>query len=126
MDTAIIEFSSIMQPVESCAWFLNHQVQAECKRINSNILILILNMFSEFLSLQVPHGLTLLEHLDLLCIADRENMRVVCPRAGLKSSRGEGTPAATIQEPDLGRVFDVAAYGKNRNSVTDITAHSLT
>ena len=32
--------------------------------------------------------------------------------AGLKSSRGEGTPAATIQEPDLGRVFDVAAYGK--------------
>lgn len=34
----------------------------------------------EFLSLQIPHGLTLLEHLDLVCIADRENMRVVCPR----------------------------------------------
>lgn len=65
----------------------------------------------EFLSLQVPHGLTLLEHLDLVCVADRENMRVVCPRAGLRSSHGEGTPAATIQEPDLGRVFDVAAYG---------------
>ncbi|CAD7015409.1 peptidyl-alpha-hydroxyglycine alpha-amidating lyase 2 [Ceratitis capitata] len=65
----------------------------------------------EFLSLQVPHGITLLEHLDLLCIADRENMRVVCPKAGLKSSRGEGQPAATIQEPDLGRVFGVAAYG---------------
>lgn len=32
-------------------------------------------------------------------------------RAGLKSSRDEGTPAATVQEPDLGRVFDVAAYG---------------
>lgn len=90
-------------------------------------------IFLEFLSLQVPHGLALLEHLDLLCVADRENMRVVCPRyaiylnifstktppislicfnrAGLKSSRGEGTPAATIQEPDLGRVFDVAAFG---------------
>ncbi|XP_055379874.1 peptidyl-alpha-hydroxyglycine alpha-amidating lyase 2 [Condylostylus longicornis] len=65
----------------------------------------------EFMSLQVPHGITLLEHLDLLCIADRENMRVVCPKAGLKSSFGEGQPAATIQEPDLGRVFDVAAYG---------------
>lgn len=65
----------------------------------------------QFLSLQVPHALTLLEHIDLLCIADRENMRVVCPRAGLKSSRDEGTPAATIQEPDLGRVFAVAAYG---------------
>lgn len=33
-------------------------------------------------------------------------------RAGLKTSLDEGTPAATIQEPDLGRVFDVAAYGK--------------
>lgn len=75
------------------------------------IIILTSRILLEFLSLQVPHGLTLLEHLDLLCIADRENMRVVCPRAGLKSSRGEGTPAATIQEPDLGRVFDVAAFG---------------
>lgn len=37
-------------------------------------------------------------------------------RAGLKSSRGEGTPAATIQEPDLGRVFDVAAYGKTNHT----------
>lgn len=33
-------------------------------------------------------------------------------RAGLKSSLDEGTPAATIQEPDLGRVFDVAAFGR--------------
>lgn len=65
----------------------------------------------EFLSLQVPHAITLLEHLDLLCIADRENMRVVCPKAGLKSSHGEGQPAATIQEPDLGRVFGVSGYG---------------
>ncbi|XP_073844682.1 peptidyl-alpha-hydroxyglycine-alpha-amidating lyase 2 [Musca autumnalis] len=65
----------------------------------------------EFLSLQVPHAITLLEQLDLLCIADRENMRVVCPKAGLKSSQGEGLPSATIQEPDFGRVFGVAAYG---------------
>lgn len=32
-------------------------------------------------------------------------------RAGLRSSQGEGQPAATIQEPDFGRVFGVAAYG---------------
>lgn len=37
-------------------------------------------IITEFMSLQVPHGLALLEHLDLLCVADRENMRVVCPR----------------------------------------------
>lgn len=30
----------------------------------------------------------------------------------MKSSLGEGTPASTIQEPDLGRVFDVASFGK--------------
>jgi len=65
----------------------------------------------EFLSLQVPHGITLLENLDLICIADRENMRVVCPKAGLKSSYGEGNTGLTIQEPDLGRVYDVASFG---------------
>lgn len=65
----------------------------------------------EFLSLQVPHGLALLEKLDILCIADRENMRVVCPKAGIRSSVNEGSPAATIQEPDMGRVFGVVAFG---------------
>lgn len=38
-------------------------------------------------------------------------------RAGLKTSLDEGTPAATIQEPDLGRVFDVAAYGSSAKTV---------
>lgn len=33
----------------------------------------------------------------------------IISRAGLKSTQGEGQPAATIQEPDLGRVFGVAA-----------------
>lgn len=42
-------------------------------------------------------------------------MKYIIHSAGLKSSRGEGTPAATIQEPDLGRVFDVAAYGNQRH-----------
>jgi hypothetical protein len=50
-----------------------------------------------------------METLDLLCIADRENMRVVCSRAGL-------LPYATAQPfsitgPDLGRVFGVTAAG---------------
>jgi peptidylamidoglycolate lyase len=57
----------------------------------------------------VPHGLALIESLDLLCIADRENMRVVCPRAGLLPSRG--AQPISIQTPDLGRVFGVAAAG---------------
>ena len=57
----------------------------------------------------MPHGLALIESEDLLCIADRENMRVTCPRAGLLPYTS--APPATIQAPDLGRVFDVAALG---------------
>ncbi|KAK7496943.1 hypothetical protein BaRGS_00011923 [Batillaria attramentaria] len=34
--------------------------------------------------LNVPHSLALVEHLDLLCVADRENQRVLCYNAGLK------------------------------------------
>ncbi|XP_015524805.2 peptidyl-alpha-hydroxyglycine alpha-amidating lyase 2 [Neodiprion lecontei] len=64
----------------------------------------------EFLSLQVPHGLALLPELDVVCIADRENMRVTCPNVGLKRSRTR-SPPLTIQQPDLGRVFGVASYG---------------
>lgn len=40
-------------------------------------------------------------------------MRVVCPQAGLRSSSYSeyASPPATIQAPDLGRVFAVAALG---------------
>lgn len=50
--------------------------------------------------------------MDRLCVADRENMRVTCPRAGLYSIQGKKEPALTIQQPDMGRVFAVAAKGK--------------
>lgn len=65
----------------------------------------------EFLSLQVPHALALIEPMDRLCVADRENRRVTCPRAGLYSVQGKREPALTIQQPDMGRVFGVAAIG---------------
>lgn len=52
-----------------------------------------------------------MEQWDRICVADRENMRVVCPRAGLYSNMDEPNTALTIQEPDLGRVFAVAAKG---------------
>ncbi|VEN55884.1 unnamed protein product [Callosobruchus maculatus] len=66
----------------------------------------------EFLSLQIPHALALMESMDRLCVADRENRRVTCPRAGLYSIQGKKEPALTIQQPDMGRVFGVAAKGK--------------
>ncbi|XP_075216456.1 peptidyl-alpha-hydroxyglycine alpha-amidating lyase 2-like [Lycorma delicatula] len=63
----------------------------------------------EFLSLEVPHGLALLEERDLLCVADRENMRVACLCANLH--RAPCSTPFTIQQPDMGRVFAIAPYG---------------
>lgn len=80
--------------------------------INRNFGLLNANFFLEFLSLQVPHALALIESMDRLCVADRENMRVTCPRAGLYSVQGKREPALTIQQPDMGRVFGIAARGK--------------
>ncbi|CAH0552204.1 unnamed protein product [Brassicogethes aeneus] len=79
----------------------------------------------EFLSLQVPHQLALIEPLDRLCIADRENMRVVCPRAGLYTVKGNKEPALTIQQPDMGRVFGVAAKGNLIYAVNGPTSKAL-
>lgn len=72
-----------------------------------------INLFiSEFLSLEVPHSLALLEHRDLLCIADRENMRVACVGAKLHDTRPGRTPVFTIQQPDMGRVYGIASHGQ--------------
>ncbi|KAK3872378.1 hypothetical protein Pcinc_022539 [Petrolisthes cinctipes] len=59
-------------------------------------------------SLFVPHGLSLDENRDALCVADRENWRVVCVRAGLTSPNLFSQPIATVKHPRRLRVFDVA------------------
>lgn len=66
--------------------------------------------FSEFLSLEIPHSLALLEERDLICVADRENMRVACLCANLHHAPCFTTPF-TIQQPDMGRVYAIANYG---------------
>lgn len=67
-------------------------------------------MLLEFLSLQVPHSLALLEQHDLICIADREDMRVVCRGAELSTESKDQAPL-TIQQPDLGRVYAITNHG---------------
>lgn len=61
----------------------------------------------------MPHSLTLLEKFNLLCIADRENMRVICVQAELARNTPYNIAAQglNIQQPDLGRVFAIASYG---------------
>lgn len=54
-----------------------------------------------------------MEQYDLLCIADRENMRVICVKAELGNYNNEAQATSlNIQQPDLGRVFAIAAHGE--------------
>lgn len=80
----------------------------------------------EFLSLQVPHSLTLMEQYDLLCIADRENMRVICVKAELNEyTMGTQVTSLNIQQPDLGRVFAIAAHGSFIYAVNGPTSQMI-
>ncbi|KAK6625855.1 hypothetical protein RUM43_006154 [Polyplax serrata] len=76
---------------------------------NGNLLYII-PQNEELLPLKIPHSITLLQDLDLLCIADRENMRVVCPGAGFRDFSMSSNPVVTVQEPDIGRIYAVTSY----------------
>ncbi|KAK0181352.1 hypothetical protein PV327_003644 [Microctonus hyperodae] len=78
----------------------------------------------EFVALRVPHGLAIIERGDV-CVADRENMRVICMslRTGLgMDSDDKPGPPLTLQQPDLGRVFAVAAHGNTIYAVNGPTS----
>ncbi|XP_039278160.1 peptidyl-alpha-hydroxyglycine alpha-amidating lyase 2-like [Nilaparvata lugens] len=86
-------------------------------------LVRIFPQRQEFLSLQVPHSVTLLEQRDLLCIADRDDMRVACIGANLYHTAR--TAAFTIQQPDMGRVFAIASRGDFVYAVNGPTSQLL-
>ncbi|XP_059352035.1 peptidyl-alpha-hydroxyglycine alpha-amidating lyase 2-like isoform X2 [Daphnia carinata] len=68
----------------------------------------------------IVHSLTLMEEKDALCIADRENSRIVCIHAGLKEGQAKfGSPygPAGYTGKDVGRVFAVAAKGQQLYAV---------
>jgi peptidylamidoglycolate lyase len=62
-------------------------------------------------NLVVPHSITLLELEDLLCVADRENRRVLCYTAGLTGEREAGKLVFNIQHQRLGRVYAIDHIG---------------
>ncbi|KAK3933284.1 Peptidyl-alpha-hydroxyglycine alpha-amidating lyase 2 [Frankliniella fusca] len=93
-------------------------------KFDPNGVLLRLYPQGDDLQLQVPHSVALLERLDMVCVADRENMRVVCPSAELRAERAPGPPA-TIKAEELGRVFAVAAYGDYLYAVNGYTADNI-
>lgn len=78
----------------------------------------------EYLSFSTPHSLALLEDHDTLCVADRENMRVVCVDAELhyKPVRVNDQQALSIHASDLGRVFAISSLGELLFAVNGPTA----
>ena len=68
-------------------------------------------------SFNIPHSLTLNEEKDALCVADRENSRLVCIHAGLNGDAKFGSPygRAGHKGVNVGRVFAVAAKGTYGN-----------
>lgn len=80
---------------------------------------------SETLTLNLPHSVTLLENLDIVCVADRENMRIVCPKAGLKRYVNMIEPPTIIEDPTLGRVFAVASHENTIYAVNGQTAQNI-
>ena len=70
-------------------------------------------------SFNVPHSLALIEQYDALCIADRDNSRLVCINAGLGNGPSFGTPFGRSQGRNIGKVFAIAAKGLNIFSIDD-------
>lgn len=60
--------------------------------------------------MSTPHGLTLIESEDMLCVADRENRRILCYTAGLMTGRA-GKLLYNVQHEELGRVFGIQSIG---------------
>jgi peptidylamidoglycolate lyase len=68
----------------------------------------------------IPHSIALAEDLDLLCVADRENMRVLCYNAGLRDPSLLGQPEREYNDETLGRVFAIS-YSKTDGWLYGVT-----
>lgn len=68
---------------------------------------------------RVPHSIALIEDLNMLCVADRENNRIECFAAGLIG--GPITPAGRIGKPitkaeNIGPVYAIREKSKGFGS----------
>ncbi|GAB1605212.1 peptidyl-alpha-hydroxyglycine alpha-amidating lyase 2-like [Argonauta hians] len=64
--------------------------------------------------MNVVHSITLVEQLDRIYVADRENKRILCFKAGLKDARETGKFVSSLVRKKLGRIYAVN-YDPNMN-----------
>lgn len=56
----------------------------------------------------IPHSLALIEEMNLICVADRENERIQCFGAGLnEDGRSLPTGIFITKAEDIGRVYAI-------------------
>lgn len=67
----------------------------------------------------VPHSVALLEKNDTLCVADRENARILCYSAGLSfdGGRSQGDLKFVHGNGELGKVYAIAVHGNRMYGV---------
>ncbi|XP_066599061.1 peptidyl-alpha-hydroxyglycine alpha-amidating lyase 2-like [Prorops nasuta] len=78
----------------------------------------------EQLNLVVPHAVTILLDQEV-CVADRENSRIVCMNVGLPGSEFSSEYPYAIEDPLFGRMFGIASYGDIIYAVTGKTPYKI-
>uniref|UniRef100_A0A7E4ZT84 peptidylamidoglycolate lyase n=1 Tax=Panagrellus redivivus TaxID=6233 RepID=A0A7E4ZT84_PANRE len=75
----------------------------------------------------VPHSLTLIEDLNLLCVADRENERIQCFAAGLAAGHRQQAPTGMFvtKAENIGRVYAIRERRHYLVGVTGADAEGL-
>jgi len=63
-------------------------------------------------TLSIPHSIHLDETRDMVCVADRENERIVCFIAGLKNPKSTGKVKRVFTNESFGRIFAIAIAPK--------------
>lgn len=68
-------------------------------------------LFLAWISLRIPHALTILPNRQV-CIADRENLRIVCLDVISSGLNRNPEPPYSIRHRQFGRIFGIASHRK--------------
>jgi peptidylamidoglycolate lyase len=73
--------------------------------------------------LAIPHSIILIETLDLVCVADRENGRIVCFDGGIDDNNDEGQVKVIIDHPLMKTVYAIH-YDANKHRLYAVSGKS--
>uniref|UniRef100_A0A348G613 peptidylamidoglycolate lyase n=1 Tax=Odontomachus monticola TaxID=613454 RepID=A0A348G613_ODOMO len=77
-----------------------------------------------WVSLKIPHALTILPNRQV-CVADRENSRIVCMNVGLSGAKQYPELPYSIHHRHFGRIFGIASYRGIIYAVNGMTSRNI-